>query len=319
MPNNPEPPSSSRISDADLQKALDLDLRESLRPIAIGLAALYLVYTISHALLMSGGLALVMVPVAGMTCVALLGLSVALGRHTIPSRWAHPVATAIALLAFINSILHLYLTGESQQTTNLMLLIIGVGAFFLSIRWFAGVIAVVVAAWMVAALMVEPSPAWVHFGFALFTATVISIMIHIVRVRVLRRLESMRWQDERRKHELEDAIRELQHSEERFRQLSEASFEGVAVHERGKILDANKALARMFGYETAEMIGMPILQLLASRTMDFNMIALQAQEKPFATVGVKKDGATFPIEISCKAIPYQGRTAIVAAMRSLAA
>ena len=38
-------------------------------------------------------------------------------------------------------------------------------------------------------------------------------------------------------------------SEERFREWSDAAFDGVAVHEQGRILQANQSLARIFGYE----------------------------------------------------------------------
>jgi PAS domain S-box-containing protein len=42
----------------------------------------------------------------------------------------------------------------------------------------------------------------------------------------------------------------LRESEERFRRLSEATFEGVAIHDRGIILDVNHAIAQMMGYES---------------------------------------------------------------------
>jgi two-component system cell cycle sensor histidine kinase/response regulator CckA len=47
----------------------------------------------------------------------------------------------------------------------------------------------------------------------------------------------------------------LRESEERFRQLSEAATEGIAIHEDGRILEANQALAAMYGYELADVLG----------------------------------------------------------------
>ena len=49
---------------------------------------------------------------------------------------------------------------------------------------------------------------------------------------------------------------ELRETKERLRLLSEAAEEGIAIHDKGIILDANDALARIFGYELSEMIGM---------------------------------------------------------------
>ncbi len=57
-------------------------------------------------------------------------------------------------------------------------------------------------------------------------------------------------------------------SEQRFRTLAEASFEGIAISERGLILDCNEQLARMVGRPRRELLGLPIEQLLARDPRD---------------------------------------------------
>jgi PAS domain-containing protein len=47
----------------------------------------------------------------------------------------------------------------------------------------------------------------------------------------------------------------LKASEERFHLLCEAAEEGIIIHDKGIIIEANQAMARMFGYELSEMIG----------------------------------------------------------------
>lgn len=56
----------------------------------------------------------------------------------------------------------------------------------------------------------------------------------------------------------------LQESVARFRRLSEATFEGIMVHERGFILDANQTLARMFRCEVSELIDKNAFESLAA-------------------------------------------------------
>src|SRR5262249_6942851 len=51
----------------------------------------------------------------------------------------------------------------------------------------------------------------------------------------------------------------LRESEERLQRFFEAAFEGLAIHEGGKILDANGPFADMFGYELSEVIGRDVL------------------------------------------------------------
>src|ERR687898_1838945 len=49
---------------------------------------------------------------------------------------------------------------------------------------------------------------------------------------------------------------ELKESEERFKRLAEATFEGVAITQDGKVVETNASFAAMFGYESSEVIGM---------------------------------------------------------------
>jgi len=113
----------------------------------------------------------------------------------------------------------------------------------------------------------------------------------------------------------EEALRE---SETRFRTLSESSFEGIAIHRKGKILEANQPLATMFGYELSEVIGMHALDFTVPESRDLllhNIVS--GYRDPFELTGLRKDGTTFPVEVCGRAISYQGRAARVAAIRDI--
>lgn len=113
----------------------------------------------------------------------------------------------------------------------------------------------------------------------------------------------------------EEALRE---SEERFSRLAQAGFEGIAIHEQGRIQDANQALADLFGYELTEIIGMNALDLAApgSRKLIGGNIAA-GFEKPYEADGLRKDGTLFACELVGKSAPYQGRMARVTAIRDI--
>jgi PAS domain S-box-containing protein len=303
---------------AAIRAALDGVVLQSLRPACIGLSVLYVVFAVSHALFLPPAAASKMSIVASASAVLLLALYFIFRHYSIPPDWAHPVGTCIAGLILLNSLLHLYLLSEPEQTTNVALLVIGTGCFFLSARWLALVLGLSLGGWAAVALIEPPAPAWRHFGFMLFAATVLSVLIHTVRLRTLKQLERMRIQDEQQKQELEEAARAAQLSEERFRQLSEATFEGVAVHEKGLLIDANDRLATMFGYVPSEVGGMSALRLIAPASRDLILRNAQAKnEKPFEVVGIRKDGSTFPIEVCGKTIHHHGRTVSVMAIRDI--
>lgn len=114
------------------------------------------------------------------------------------------------------------------------------------------------------------------------------------------------------------AQKALQESEERFRRLSGATFEGIVVHDRGKIIDANQAICQMFGYDISELIGINGLDLIAPEDRDVvlkNMVT--GYEKPYEVIGFRKNGSTFPVEIEAKVLPYEGRELRVAALRDI--
>jgi PAS domain S-box-containing protein len=195
------------LAEADWRAMRDTVVRDSLQPVAFGLSMLYFFLAISHALLLPKPIAAPMSSVALGTGVALTGLHAVLRRWQMPAPWAHPVSAMCAGLVLFNCLLHLYFVPEPQQTTNLLLLIVGIGFFFFSTRWLTLLTLTALAGWSLLVWISPFSPNWLHFGFALYTATILSVMVHTVRVRTLKHLEMLRQQDERRKAELETALR----------------------------------------------------------------------------------------------------------------
>ncbi|HVZ35322.1 MAG TPA: CHASE3 domain-containing protein, partial [Polyangiaceae bacterium] len=57
------------------------------------------------------------------------------------------------------------------------------------------------------------------------------------------------------------AARDLEESEQRYRVLSQATFEGILVSVAGRIIDTNENLARWLGYSPRELIGMAKVDL----------------------------------------------------------
>lgn len=113
-------------------------------------------------------------------------------------------------------------------------------------------------------------------------------------------------------------VASLRESEERFHCLSEATSEGIAINDKGIVVDANQVFATMFGYEFDEVIGMPAITVLTPDTREITINNIQSgYDKPFEVMGLRKDGATFPVEIIAKTVNYKGRIARVALLRDI--
>jgi len=199
-------PENGNLADHDLRRALNFIVRDALPPVSAGLAVLYTIFTVSHALVLSERLALPMSLTAATTALVLFGIRFFLSRSPLPEKWAHPLVAAMFGLVLINSLLHLYLSAEPMQTTNLVLLVIGAGFLFLSTSWLGFSLLVTFISWTGIALTAAASPQWTHFGFALFTASVLAIVIQSARIRTFKRIEGLLFQNERRNVELETAL-----------------------------------------------------------------------------------------------------------------
>ncbi len=111
---------------------------------------------------------------------------------------------------------------------------------------------------------------------------------------------------------------ELRESEYRFKTLQQASFGGIALHDKGLILDCNQGLARMTGYEQSELIGMNGLELIAFEYRDLVMTnILSGYEQPYDVQGIRKNGTRYSIEVQAKNVPYKGKDIRVTEFRDI--
>ena len=117
-------------------------------------------------------------------------------------------------------------------------------------------------------------------------------------------------------HRAEAALAE---SEARFRALATATQEGVAIHDGERIVEANDAFMRMFGFASrAEMIGSPPIELNAPEARAGVLAKVAAgHAEPYETTGLRQDGSTFPMETHGQTILYQGRRLRVGVIRDL--
>jgi len=116
--------------------------------------------------------------------------------------------------------------------------------------------------------------------------------------------------------ETENSLRE---SEERFRLLSQATFEGILIHKEGVLLFANNQFFEMFGYEAQELLGKQALPMcIAPDCLPFIKKQIRiGTSQTYEVTGRKKNGDTFPLLIHAKSMEYQDNEVRVAAIQDL--
>jgi PAS domain S-box-containing protein/putative nucleotidyltransferase with HDIG domain len=113
----------------------------------------------------------------------------------------------------------------------------------------------------------------------------------------------------------------LLESEERFRRLADATWEGIIIHREGIILDANGSFLKILGCNTEEVIGHSVLEFLAPESIEPALqILKEGIDLPqiyFEAMGLRKDKTVFPLELLGRPIRCKNLDARVLAIRDI--
>jgi PAS domain S-box-containing protein len=113
----------------------------------------------------------------------------------------------------------------------------------------------------------------------------------------------------------------LLESEERFRRLANATWEGIVIHKEGTIMDANESAAKILGYSIEDIIGKNIITFIAPESIEpvmqkFSEGAMHDQLFLELKV-IRKDKAILSAEALGRPIRYKNIDARVLAFRDI--
>jgi diguanylate cyclase (GGDEF)-like protein/PAS domain S-box-containing protein len=118
-----------------------------------------------------------------------------------------------------------------------------------------------------------------------------------------------------RQRAAEHAIRE---SEQRYRNLSQAAFDGIAIVEDGVVVEHNPALAAMLGREPGALVGQRLLDLVAAPSRAAMAAWLECASNERLEVEMQRpDGVRLTAEARARDFPHEGRTRRVIALRDM--
>lgn len=116
----------------------------------------------------------------------------------------------------------------------------------------------------------------------------------------------------------EQAKRVARESERRVQILADAPFEGIFIHENGKILDANKTLLSMLDITLEEALGKRIVDFVQSESHETVAQEIDSPSgQAFVTQARRRDGSTIKLEVRGRQFPCQGRLVRVVSLRPI--
>lgn len=110
----------------------------------------------------------------------------------------------------------------------------------------------------------------------------------------------------------------LLQNEQRYRRLSDATFESIFISNKGICIEQNDTAERMFGYSHEEAIGNLGTDWIIQedrKTVSNNI--LSGVETPYEVTALRKDGSTFPCEIQGRTIKDKDKTLRITALRDI--
>lgn len=118
--------------------------------------------------------------------------------------------------------------------------------------------------------------------------------------------------------EQQELWKQLEISRERFKQLSQATFEGIVFHNNGKFVDSNQQFADMLGYSLDEISKMDGYGLFSPESHKVIREKIASGDRgAYEAICLKKDGSTVPVEIRARTVQLEGKTTRVAAIRDM--
>jgi PAS domain S-box-containing protein len=118
--------------------------------------------------------------------------------------------------------------------------------------------------------------------------------------------------------EIISTLQELKKSEERFKHLADATFEGIVFADEWIISDCNEQFLKILGYEKNELLGKDLTDILSPASVKIlSKVVGAGIEDPYEIYTASKSGRMIPVEVRTKSIDFADRRTRVSVVRDL--
>lgn len=289
----------------DLAIAFRTAVRDEIGPVGLGLGLLYLVLAVCYYFFLPEGYRQTIIYLALSTALVMFLFAWRAKRSAFILNYAHLVGFIIASIVYINCLVLLLLSEEVHHSSNVILLVVGSGFLFLSTGYLLLMYAIVVYTWVAVALpyfLSEQANIWWYYSVILLSALALGLIVHTVRVSLLRRYENLRLEEQSRNRELQKALETIKNQEQMFQDLFENANDLIQILDgHGNIIYANRKWKETLGYSDAELKRLNLRDIVAKQYVSHCVSILESlTKKPenlnVETIFISKDGKEIIVE-----------------------
>lgn len=235
-----------------------------LEAVIVGARVLALVYALLaplHVVMLSGDALAVMPPMAAISAAVCVVASVRVRSASPRQRLAYLML--VCLVPVVNTLTHLGLTRQLEQTTVLMLVVVGIGALNSHRRQVTTLVVLVLSGWMllIVTVPVRPADQIPHYAVQLGLAAALSAAVFVLRRSVMTRLLLARDAAASQVTELEEARGREALVQQQFAAVFAQSPVGISLaDEHGHFVEANEAMCLLLGRDLTQIRGRSSLE-----------------------------------------------------------
>jgi signal transduction histidine kinase len=190
---------------------LNATFHDSLFPVSMCVAVLFLIFAVAHAVVLPPALRLEMIAIALVSAAVSAAIGLGVKFEFLENRFSHAAGFTLVGLCVLNSAVQMYLTDDVYQSTNFGLLVVAMGLFFLSRIHLVVSFLFILSIWFaVVRSTVGFADESVHFSFMMFMAMVMAALAQEIRLRAYHRLIAMRADADVREKKLATALAKAQ-------------------------------------------------------------------------------------------------------------
>ena len=109
----------------------------------------------------------------------------------------------------------------------------------------------------------------------------------------------------------------LRENEERFRQLADAAFEGIAITDGDRVVNANSRMGELLRIAPEDLVGRSVSDFVAPESRETVAAHMRSgSERPYEHLAQRADGTVFPVEVQARPL-VRGKRLRITAIRDV--